>query len=87
MQALRRAVRVAALRAVMEPQENPQENADEEEIRRLKEETSAVTRQGHAEQDEIDQLNQETGEGDSKAEDDCRACSGAKPRQRREPAG
>lgn len=47
-----------------------QENADEEEIRRLKEETSGGTRQGHAEQDEIDKLNQETGEADSKAEDD-----------------
>jgi hypothetical protein len=47
-----------------------QENVDEEEIRRLKEETSEETRQGHAEQDEIDQLNQETGEADSKTEDD-----------------
>jgi hypothetical protein len=47
-----------------------QENEDEEQIGRLKEETSGGERQGHAEQDEIDQLNKETREADSKAEDD-----------------
>jgi hypothetical protein len=46
-----------------------QENADDDEIRRLKEETrSELTRQGHADQDEIDKLNQETRKGGDERE-------------------
>ena len=45
-----------------------QENVDEEQIRRLNDETKGV-RQAHAEQAEIEQLKQQTEE-DSKTEDD-----------------
>jgi hypothetical protein len=48
-----------------------QENVDDDEIRRLKEETSSEnTRQGHADQDEIDKLKEETGKGGNEQEDD-----------------